>query len=131
MGLAYEASSSYGILGLSYDNNYWASLGSNECPFRNYQHSLVDSGITQSSAFFLYLNSTDESSQGSLIFGGVGSNLYTGDLYTIPMTGMESPGSTLDSITFERNTIPVKQLALLDTNPIYLPSAILLPILKY
>ncbi len=122
---------SHGILGLGLDG-ILAGQGSQEYfGYRNYPHSLVDSGITQSSAFSMFLNGSNSNS-GSLIFGGVDSNLYIGDLYSLPLVTFPVLGAYLDSLTFEGKTVPYKQPAVLDSGSslTYLSDASLLPILK-
>ncbi len=131
LGLATNSSRVGGMLGLGPDGIF-AGKGSNEyfC-YRNYPHALVDSGITKSGAYSLFLNSSDSSS-GSLIFGGVDSNLYTGDLYTLPSQVCPPLGTQLDSISFDGKTVPVKSYVAFDSGASfsYLPAAVLTPLLE-
>ncbi len=120
-----------GIFGLGFDGNTGAKGSGEIWGFRNYQHSLVDQGITQSAAFSLFLNSTDSNS-GNLIFGGVDSNLYTGDLYTFPMPSNPSFwGANLTSVTFDGITTTTEETAILDsgTTVTQLPTEVIVPLL--
>jgi hypothetical protein len=87
MGLAYNATLFTGLLGIGYDLNEASDFPSGEQdPF--VYPSIIDTMVTQglisTKAYSLYLNDLDAST-GSIIFGGLDSDKYHGDLLQIPI----------------------------------------------
>jgi hypothetical protein len=75
-GLATSGSTSHGIMGVSYID------------YENLPYAMAASGAINSVAFSLYLDDMDAST-GSILFGGVDTYKYNGDLISVPIT----PGS--------------------------------------
>ncbi|KAL1874175.1 hypothetical protein Plec18167_006110 [Paecilomyces lecythidis] len=68
-----------GLLGVSY-----AALGGgSQDMYNNFPIALVDAGYIKSPAFSLYLNEL-HASKGQLLFGGVDTSKYTGELQSVP-----------------------------------------------
>ena len=83
-GIGYASSSISGILGIGYPANEASVNRNNERPYPNLPQALVDANIIQSNAYSLWLDDL-ESSSGSLLFGGVDTNKYSGSLQTLPI----------------------------------------------
>jgi hypothetical protein len=75
-GLATSGSTSHGIMGVSYTD------------YENLPYAMAASGAINSVAFSLYLDDMDAST-GSILFGGVDTYKYNGNLISVPIT----PGS--------------------------------------
>jgi hypothetical protein len=92
MGLAYNSSSSVGVLGIGYDVNEASNSGSSNmdpsAPAAFVYPSIIDTMVSQgliaSKAYSLYLDDL-EASTGSIIFGGLDSDKYHGSLLQIPV----------------------------------------------
>jgi hypothetical protein len=87
MGLAYNVTLDSGLMGIGYDANE-ASLDpeAETVPFEypSIIDSMVSQGLIPSKAYSLYLNDL-EASTGSIIFGGLDSDKYHGDLVQMPI----------------------------------------------
>lgn len=94
MGIAYESTLSPGLLGIGYDQNE-ASTGDNP-PFvySSVIDSLVTQGLISLKAYSLYLDDL-EASTGSLLFGGLDSDKYQGNLVQMPIIPQTVGGQTL------------------------------------
>jgi hypothetical protein len=133
MGVGYVSSSPEGILGIGYMLNEVAVGRAGLDPYPNLPQKLVNDGAINSNAYSLWLNDLDAST-GSILFGGVDTDKFHGELKTLPviaergqyaefiiaLTGMGQNGRN-DSIFTGRN-IPV----LLDSGSslMYLPDDI-------
>ena len=82
-GIGYDSSSSQGILGVGYQINE-ALIGTTGKTYTNVPQQLVDDGVISANAYSLYLNDLDAST-GSILFGGVDTAKYNGDLLTVPI----------------------------------------------
>lgn len=87
MGLAYNSTLFTGLLGIGYDLNEASdSPSGQQAPF--VYPSIIDTMVNQSlistKAYSLYLDDL-QASTGSIIFGGVDSDKYHGDLLQIPI----------------------------------------------
>lgn len=83
-GIGYESSSTQGILGLGYKVNE-AQVGRARKPaYDNLPAQMVADGLIHSNAYSLWLNDLD-SNTGSVLFGGVDTQQYTGNLQTLPI----------------------------------------------
>lgn len=91
-GVGYESSSPQGIMGIGYPINEAQVQQAGLRPYRNFPAQLAHDGVIQSSAFSVWLN-TLESTEGTLLFGGVDHEQYQGDLVTLPIqkTGEDGP----------------------------------------
>jgi hypothetical protein len=87
MGLAYNVTLDSGLMGIGYDANE-ASLDPQTeiVPFEypSIIDSMVSQGLISSKAYSLYLNDL-EASTGSIIFGGLDSDKYHGNLVQMPV----------------------------------------------
>jgi hypothetical protein len=91
MGVAYNSSSSVGVMGIGYDVNEASNSGSSNmdpsAPAAFVYPSIIDTMVSQgliaSKAYSLYLDDL-EASTGSIIFGGLDSDKYHGSLLQIP-----------------------------------------------
>jgi len=83
-GIGYTSSSQEGILGIGYPLNEVAVAYNGGQPYPNVPQSLVQGGHIGSNAYSLWLNDLDAST-GSILFGGVNSAKYTGELQTLPV----------------------------------------------
>ncbi|KAK6428745.1 hypothetical protein LTR95_015108 [Oleoguttula sp. CCFEE 5521] len=81
-GVGLVSSSMEGVLGIGYvANEVAASSGST---YSNIPKNLVNSGHINTNAYSLWLNDLD-ASMGSILFGGVNTAKYTGELETLPI----------------------------------------------
>ena len=139
MGLAKKTITGTGVLGIGFTANEAAA---DEYP--NLVDQMVDQGLIPSRAYSLYLNDYD-SSTGSILFGGVDSEKFWGELVIVPVLPDAQTqnyttftvGMTALSFTFPNGTTHDATLlggslnALLDsgTTLTYLPPGIAMPIL--
>ncbi|KAF2462442.1 aspartic peptidase domain-containing protein [Lineolata rhizophorae] len=84
LGVGYESTSSEGILGIGYPLNEVAVVGAGDTPYANLPKLLADRGMIQSNAYSLWLNDLDAST-GNILFGGVDTEKYEGELATLPI----------------------------------------------
>jgi hypothetical protein len=129
-GIGYTSSSPEGILGIGYTLNEVAVGRAGLEPYPNLPQKLVDDGTINTNAYSLWLNDLDAST-GSILFGGVDTDKYHGELQTLPiiperqqyaefviaLTGMGQNGK--NGSIFEDDNVPV----LLDSGSslMYLP----------
>ncbi|MCJ1433695.1 hypothetical protein MMC27_003059 [Xylographa pallens] len=93
MVISYNTTTADSIWGLSYSaGEQGISSGENQYP--SISELMVSSGVIQSNAYSLWLNSQG-STTGSLIFGGVNKGKYSGSLSTIPIEN--NPDYTIPS----------------------------------
>jgi hypothetical protein len=83
-GVGYISSSAEGILGLGYPINEVAVAYNGGEPYANIPKHLVENGDINTNAYSLWLNDLDAST-GSILFGGVNADKYTGSLQTLPI----------------------------------------------
>jgi hypothetical protein len=129
-GIGYVSSSPEGILGIGYAINEVAVGRAGLDPYPNLPEKLKDDGTINTNAYSLWLNDLDAST-GSILFGGVDTDKYHGELQTLPiipehgqyaefiiaLTGMGQNGK--NGSIFENDNVPV----LLDSGSslMYLP----------
>lgn len=132
-GIGYVSSSPEGILGIGYTINEVAVGRAGLQPYPNLPQKLVDDKTIKTNAYSLWLNDLDAST-GSILFGGVDTDKYSGELQTLPivpdrgtfaefiiaLTGMGMNGK--NGSLFENENVPV----LLDSGSslMYLPDAV-------
>lgn len=132
-GIGYVSSSTEGILGIGYPINEVAVGRAGLDAYPNLPAKLVDTGAINSKAYSLWLNDLDAST-GSILFGGVDTDKYEGQLQTLPivaergeyaefivvLTGMGQNGN--DGSLFKDENVPV----LLDSGSslMYLPDQV-------
>jgi len=83
-GIGYVSSSPEGILGIGYTINEVAVGRAGLEPYPNLPQKLKDDGTINSNAYSLWLNDLDAST-GSILFGGVDTDKYSGELQTLPI----------------------------------------------
>ena len=90
-GIGYKSTSYQGIIGIGYPINEVAVAYNHEAPYANVPANLVQNGLISSNAYSLWLNDL-ESSTGSILFGGVNADKYTGSLETVPIVSDQEGG---------------------------------------
>lgn len=95
MGIAYSASLPTGLLGIGYDANEASNSARAANPF--IYPSIIDQMVTQnligSRAYSLYLDDL-QSSTGSIIFGGIDTDKYIGNLVALPVIPLQYRNGT-------------------------------------
>lgn len=81
-GIGYESSSADGILGLGYPADEAQVNAVHQKSYANLPQALVNADLVKSNAYSLWLDDL-EANTGSIIFGGVDTNKYTGQLQTL------------------------------------------------
>ena len=87
-GIGYNSTSSEGVMGIGYPALEVQSQEDNEPSYPNVPANMVQEGIIQSNAYSLWLNDLD-SSEGSILFGGVDTDKYHGELSTLPIVPVQ------------------------------------------
>jgi hypothetical protein len=132
-GIGYTSTSPEGILGIGYTVNEVQVNRAGGQAYPNLPQLLANDKIINSNAYSLWLNDL-EASTGSILFGGVDTEKYTGSLQTLPviaeqgvfaefiiaLTGMGVNGKA--GSLFDNETVPV----LLDSGSslMYLPDSL-------
>ncbi|KAK3627424.1 hypothetical protein LTR56_019225 [Elasticomyces elasticus] len=83
-GIGYTSSSGEGIIGIGYPLNEVATQYNGGQPYPNVPWNLVIHGNINTNSYSLWLNDLDAST-GSILFGGVDTAKYTGELQTLPI----------------------------------------------
>lgn len=83
-GIGYTSSSTEGVLGIGYTANEVAVGRGGLNPYPNLPQKLVNDGVINTNAYSLWLNDLD-SSTGSILFGGVDTDKFSGKLQTLPI----------------------------------------------
>ena len=83
-GIGYRSSSPESILGIGYTINEVQVNRNNKQPYPNVPQFMADNGIINSNAYSLWLNDLDANT-GSILFGGVNTAKYHGQLQTLPI----------------------------------------------
>ncbi|KAA8643177.1 pepsin-like aspartic protease [Aspergillus tanneri] len=83
-GVGYSSSSTEGVLGIGYVSNEVQVGRFGEAPYSNLPQAMVRSGLIKSNAYSLWLNDLGAST-GSILFGGVNTEKYRGQLQTLPI----------------------------------------------
>jgi hypothetical protein len=109
-GIGEVSSSQQGVLGIGYMSNEVQVQRANMDPYPNLPQALLNAGHIASNAYSLWLNDLDAST-GEILFGGVNTEKYEGELATLPilstsgqyfeltiaLTGVANSGSDLSS----------------------------------
>lgn len=109
-GIGESSSSQQGVLGIGYVANEVAVNRGGLDPYPNLPVALVNAGMIATNAYSLWLNDLD-SAEGEILFGGVNTDRYEGDLATVPivqtyggyyelviaLTGLSVAGTALSS----------------------------------
>ncbi|ORY59084.1 aspartic proteinase precursor [Pseudomassariella vexata] len=83
-GVGYKSTSSQGILGIGYPVNEVQVGRAGLDEYDNLPAKMVTDGLIQSNAYSLWLNDLDAST-GSILFGGVDTDQFQGELQTLPI----------------------------------------------
>ncbi|OJJ69263.1 hypothetical protein ASPBRDRAFT_132269 [Aspergillus brasiliensis CBS 101740] len=83
-GIGYSSSSSEGVLGIGYTSNEVQVGRFGDSAYPNLPRAMVKSGLIKSNAYSLWLNDLDANT-GSILFGGVNTEKYHGELQTLPI----------------------------------------------
>lgn len=129
-GVGYESTSAEAVLGIGYVSNEAQVANLGLASYENLPAALASQGIIASNAYSLWLNDLD-SSAGSILFGGVDTECFTGTLETLPVqkttAGYTDFLITLTGLSFGGTTLIEKQAqaVLLDSGSslTYLPNA--------
>ncbi|KAH7349901.1 candidapepsin-3 [Plectosphaerella cucumerina] len=85
-GIGYQSTAAQSILGIGYKSNEVQVNRAGLKPYDNLPAKMASQGLIRSNAFSLYLNSL-QSSTGTILFGGVDTEHYVGQLQTLPIQG--------------------------------------------
>ncbi|KAF6241546.1 hypothetical protein HO173_000257 [Letharia columbiana] len=83
-GIGYQSTSTDGILGVGYTADEAQVNAANLKSYPNLPQAMANAGLIKSNAYSLYLDDL-EANTGSIIFGGVDTDKYTGQLQTLPI----------------------------------------------
>lgn len=83
-GVGYQSSSPEGILGIGYPINEVQVNRNRKKAYDNVPVAMVNKGLIQSNAYSLWLDDL-EASTGSIMFGGVDTDKFHGELQTLPI----------------------------------------------
>ncbi len=83
-GIGYQSTSPDGILGIGYTADEAQVNAANLKSYANLPQAMVNAGLIKSNAYSLWLDDL-EASTGSILFGGVDTDKYTGQLQTVPI----------------------------------------------
>ena len=83
-GIGYTSSAQQGILGLGYPLDEALASYTDGQTYPNVPQQLVDNGVINSQAYSLWLNDL-QSSTGTILFGGVNTEKFSGSLETLPI----------------------------------------------
>ncbi|KAK5163552.1 uncharacterized protein LTR77_010501 [Saxophila tyrrhenica] len=135
-GIGYSSDSRQGILGIGYPINEVITQYGHQ-PYPNIPYNMRNKGYINTPAYSLWLNDLD-ANKGSILFGGVNTAKYTGELQTIPIipidagaadiyaefvVAMTAVGSNGNSGRFANN-IAISALFDSGTSLMYLPNSI-------
>ena len=87
-GIGYNSTSSEGVLGIGYPSLEVQVQNDGQASYPNVPANMVQQRLIQSNAYSLWLNDLD-SSQGSILFGGVDIDKYHGELSTLPIVPIQ------------------------------------------
>lgn len=132
-GLGVDSSSSMGVLGIGYPINEVQVNRAGGQPYPNLPQALLNAGHINTNAYSLWLNDLDAST-GSILFGGVDTAKYSGNLVTVPviptdgiyfelavaLSGVSLNGKSMGS----SSDLPIAVLLDSGTSLLYLPNDI-------
>ena len=83
-GIGYDSDSAEGILGIGYTADEAQADRARQKSYPNLPQAMANGGLIQSNAYSLWLNDL-EANTGSILFGGVDTDKYTGSLQSVPI----------------------------------------------
>lgn len=107
MGLALKADRNVGIMGIGFKSG--ESVESAD-QYPNIVNTLKDQGVISTLAYSLWLNNDDGLTTGSVLFGGVDTEKYNGDLTVLPIQP-DSRSNTITSMTVVLDGVSVTNKA--------------------
>ena len=130
-GIGYESTSGQGVLGIGYPEDENRDENDGKQTYENLPQRLVSDGVVSSKAFSLYLGDLT-AVRGSILFGGIDSAKFDGELVTLPIQQLNGKYSkfliTLTGFDFASSVArdDLAMSALLDsgTTMTYLPEDI-------
>lgn len=102
-----------GILGVA-NKNQEVSESAGEGAYNNLPWALAAAGVTPKASYSLYLGS-EEGKTGSIIFGGIDEDKYTGTLEKFSISGSLYLGVNLDSVSVNGVAYSIDASAVLDS----------------
>lgn len=128
-GIGYTSSSAQGILGVGYTANEVQVGRAQLSPYDNLPAKMKSEGKISSNAYSLWLNDLDANT-GQILFGGVDTDQFTGELQTLPIQAEGSVYAefliTMTGVSFNGETVASDQAlaVLLDSGSslTYLPN---------
>lgn len=102
LGLAFQTDIYFGIMGIGYDTNEAI-----DPQYPNFIDALVSQGFINYKAYSLYLDSLEDNT-GSILFGGIDTDKYSGPLSIIPI--LKDPSDN----TYQDFLVPLNSLAMVD-----------------
>ncbi|KAK6202272.1 aspartic peptidase domain-containing protein [Scheffersomyces amazonensis] len=112
-GYVTKTSSSFGVLGIAKEGQE-----SSYTEYPNLPQQLKSQGYISKAAYSLYLSSPNASS-GTLLFGGIDEDKYTGTLTTLPIVSNPYLAINLDTITVGSTSISASAQPVLDSGTTY------------
>lgn len=125
-----------GVLGIGYPMNEVQVNRNNGKPYPNLPSAMHDDGLIQSTAYSLWLNDLDAST-GSILFGGVNTGKFHGDLFSLPIQKVQGAYSAFvitltgfsmnldsDGQPFDSSSLPAPVLLDSGSSLTYLPEDI-------
>ncbi|KAL4926541.1 pepsin-like aspartic protease [Aspergillus undulatus] len=136
LGIGYTSSSAEGVLGIGYPSNEVQVARFGKDAYPNLPQYLMQNGVIRSSTYSLWLNDL-EANTGSILFGGVDTEKYHGELQTLPvqsvkggysefviaLTGISLNTRSRDH-TLKSNALPAAVLLDSGSSLSYLPNSI-------
>jgi yapsin 1 len=129
-GVANNSNSTVPVFGLGFEGNEASTASFMEnyggaFQYANFPAALKEAGFIERTLYSLYMNS--ETSEGSVLFGGIDHAKYTGDLVTLPLDNIYADKGYEQPITFN---VQLSSLTLTssggDVNAISSPVSVLL-----
>jgi hypothetical protein len=106
-GVATQGNAATGVLGIGYPALEGISQVEGLSPYPNLVDVMLSQGLIESRTYSLYLNGI-HNSEGSIVFGGLDLDKFTGSLYTLPInagpSGVDRFYVTLTSITLSTSS---------------------------
>lgn len=93
LAVAYDTNRAYGLLGLGFAAQEAQALRTGR-QYSNVPEAMADAGFINSNAYSLWLNSY-EAGSGSILFGGIDTDKFEGDLMTVPLLTRSANSSDL------------------------------------
>lgn len=125
-----------GVLGIGYPANEVQVQMNNKDPYANLPKAMVKEGLIKSNAYSLWLNDLSAST-GSILFGGVDTAKYLGELKTLPVQKVRGVYSQLiivltdvsyssesQQYNFSSNALPIPVLLDSGSTLTYLPNSL-------